>query len=660
MLWSAAFALHKIDVACKPYAMLRLKTGHRRAQTEVCMSLFSRNPNRARSLVVRFILRSIPTCAFFTLLALMAGSHPISLNDESISSFANDCETPRTSFNLGDKVCAVATGAHLGPPAQRRFEWVAPDGTIFQMDAEITSDPQNDSITLPVSGRFAQVGTWTVKTVDVSHNGYAFAQFVVQNPDAPAADLSVSMSGPAQISAGAQATFTVTLTNNGPNEAQNVKLMVAGATLSTFAFEAQTGTPFACANPPAGGSGSTTCTIETLVVNASASFVFVYQVDPNAPKGAIISDTAIVSSETNELFRPDNTATASAAISLQPCSINCPPSMIAEKQSGQCGAVVNYSLPGGSGGDCGNLFCNPAPGSFFPLGVTNVVCAANTGAPCSFTVTVEDPQPPAIKCPDDITVDETTPGFGLAVVDYPLPTLNGNCAVSSSACAPPTGSSFPIGVTTVSCEASNSAGDKAECSFTITVKSNNCSLTCPTDILLSNTPNRCGAIVNYKSPTTDGDCDKIACTPSSGSFFPVGVTVVSCVSSKGQGCSFNVIVQDTEPPAITSVSVSSISLWPPDHKMKEVTVNYEARDLCEGDIICALSVTSNEPIKDTGAGDATPDWEIIDAHRVRLRAERSDYGKGRLYTITIACTDANGNTSEKTVIVKVPRDQNEK
>jgi hypothetical protein len=627
------------------------------AQTEVCMSLFSSNPHCARAMP--FILRLIPTGALFIFIALMTNLQSASaLNDESISALAGDCETPKTVFNLGDKVCALATGSPLGPPPQRRFEWVAPDGTIFQMDAEITSDPQSDSITIPVSGRFAQVGTWTVKTIDLSNNGYAMSQFVVQNPDAPVADLSVTMSGPAQVSAGAQATFTVTLTNNGPNEARQVRLTVAGATASTFVFESQSGANFACAHPPAGGSGTSICVIETLAVNASASFVFVYQVEPNTAKGAIISNTAIASSDTNELFNPDNTATASAAISSQPCSVNCPPNIVTQKQQGRCGAAVDYLLPTAGGSDCGAMLCNPPPGAVFPLGITHVVCAANTGTPCSFTITVDDSQPPAIKCPDDIAVDETTPGIGAEVVNYRLPTLSDDCPVSNSACSPPPGSSFPVGVTTVTCEVSNSSGDRSECSFTVTVKGNNCSLDCPTDIVQSNTPGRCGAIVKYKPPITD--CDATTCTPNSGSFFPVGITPVFCASRKGPSCSFNVILQDTEPPAITNASVSSTSLWPPDGRMKEVTVNYDARDLCPGDIICALSVTSDEPIKDTGDGDLSPDWEIIDAHRVRLRAERSASGKGRQYTITITCADASGNAAIKTLLVKAPRDQSEK
>ncbi|HEV2904006.1 MAG TPA: proprotein convertase P-domain-containing protein, partial [Pyrinomonadaceae bacterium] len=100
---------------------------------------------------------------------------------------------------------------------------------------------------------------------------------------------------------------------------------------------------------------------------------------------------------------------------------------------------------------------------------------------------------------------------------------------------------------------------------------------------------------------------------------------------------------------VTNVSVDKPSLWPPNHKMVDVTVNYAVAS-CS---FCTLSVTSNEPITGTGDDDIGPDWEIVDSHKVRLRAERAGTGTGRIYTITITCQ--NGvNTDVETVQVKVP------
>jgi hypothetical protein len=45
------------------------------------------------------------------------------------------------------------------------------------------------------------------------------------------------------------------------------------------------------------------------------------------------------------------------------------------------------------------------------------------------------------------------------------------------------------------------------------------------------------------------------------------------------------------------------------------------------------------------------------ACHLRLRAERAGTANGRVYTITIACTDSAGNTSTQNVPVLVPKNQ---
>jgi len=111
------------------------------------------------------------------------------------------------------------------------------------------------------------------------------------------------------------------------------------------------------------------------------------------------------------------------------------------------------------------------------------------------------------------------------------------------------------------------------------------------------------------------------------------------------------------PPVISTVSVEPPTLWPPNHKMVDVEVEYTDADNCVpgSGLTCTLSVSSSEPVNGTGDGDTSPDWEIIDAHHVRLRAERAGNGNGRIYTITITCVDAGGNKTERTVTVAVRR-----
>lgn len=111
------------------------------------------------------------------------------------------------------------------------------------------------------------------------------------------------------------------------------------------------------------------------------------------------------------------------------------------------------------------------------------------------------------------------------------------------------------------------------------------------------------------------------------------------------------------PPMITGAAVDRPMLWPPNHKMVDVAVSYGATDNCDPSPRCSLSVASNEPVNGGGDGNTTPDWEIVDAHHVRLRAERAGTADGRVYSITITCTDVGGASSSQAVTVGVPHNQ---
>ena len=186
-----------------------------------------------------------------------------------------------------------------------------------------------------------------------------------------------------------------------------------------------------------------------------------------------------------------------------------------------------------------------------------------------------------------------------------------------------------------------------------------CMLSCPSNITVDNDPGECGAVVNYPAPTYTGNCGTVTSSPASGSFFPVGTTPVTVTGMRLDGtsdsCSFNVTVNDAEALTVGEATVDKPSLWPPNHQMELVTVNYTATDNCP--VNCVLTVSSNEPTDGLGDGDTAPDWQVIDAHHVLLRSERSGKGDGRVYTITVTCSDPAGHTVVRTVTVTVPRSQ---
>src|SRR6185436_6821141 len=88
---------------------------------------------------------------------------------------------------------------------------------------------------------------------------------------------------------------------------------------------------------------------------------------------------------------------------------------------------------------------------------------------CSFTVTVNDTQPPTITCPPNQTAVTPTINNPCVTVNFPPHTATDNCPGVTAVCVPPSGSCFPVGVSTVTCTATDASGNTATCSFTISV-----------------------------------------------------------------------------------------------------------------------------------------------------------------------------------------------
>ena len=266
---------------------------------------------------------------------------------------------------------------------------------------------------------------------------------------------------------------------------------------------------------------------------------------------------------------------------------------------------------------------------------------------------------PTITCPAD-TIVSNLPGqcyqsvyFAADTTGVPAPQITyklGSTVITSPY-------NFPAGSNTVTAIALNGGGD-ASCTFNVMVKDTQAPvITCPANISVFNDPGVCGAVINFNVTATD-NCSNvtIASVPASGSLFPVGTTTVTSTATDASGnkdsCTFTVTVTDNEPPVIYDLDATPKMLWAPNHKMKNIDVNYTSTDNCVI-VSCVLSVSSNEPDNGQGDGNTTSDWHIVDDHHVQLRAERSGGGDGRIYTITVTCTDQYGNSSSDTAIVNV-------
>ena len=234
---------------------------------------------------------------------------------------------------------------------------------------------------------------------------------------------------------------------------------------------------------------------------------------------------------------------------VPPAVITCPSNIVVTTAACSTNCVpVAYPAPTVSGGTL--VGCFPPSGSCFPVGLSTVTCRATNACGsvvgCEFQIRVVSIQgePPIIRCPEDLLVRACT--TNCRVVAYSAPTvLNGTLI----GCSPASGSCFPLGLTTVTCKATNTCGT-AECSFNVIVRLvPEVDIICPSNVVVT-TCTTAGEIVNYPAPTLTGDVDSalnsVTCTPPSGSLFPIGTTTVRCcvvdACQRTNCCTFTVTV----------------------------------------------------------------------------------------------------------------------
>lgn len=163
----------------------------------------------------------------------------------------------------------------------------------------------------------------------------------------------------------------------------------------------------------------------------------------------------------------NNTSAGSFAVTVTNQAPPPPPppplNDITVEATGPNGAVVTFNSGGGPGDqddENGRPIgsCAPASGSIFPIGTTTVQCSNG-----SFKINVVDTTAPLLSLPANITTQNTTVTFTATAMDL----VDGSVAV---VCTPASGSTFSAGTTTVNCSASDSRGNAASGSFTVTVE----------------------------------------------------------------------------------------------------------------------------------------------------------------------------------------------
>jgi hypothetical protein len=184
----------------------------------------------------------------------------------------------------------------------------------------------------------------------------------------------------------------------------------------------------------------------------------------------------------------------------------------------------------------------------------------------------------------------------------------------------PSGSAFPVGITTNTFVVIDEAGGSDTCSFTVTVRdTTNPVIACPAPIVRSMDPGVCGSMVNYTialSDNCDGATIEQTAGLASGSLFPVGTTTNIFVATDESGntssCSFTVTVSDQQAPSFSRPADISIPFTS--------TCSYNASTSVTGDVVnetdnCSVGLHATYIDEVTSCGNNVTilrTWSLVD------------------------------------------------
>ncbi|MCB9316687.1 MAG: HYR domain-containing protein, partial [Lewinellaceae bacterium] len=249
--------------------------------------------------------------------------------------------------------------------------------------------------------------------------------------------------------------------------------------------------------------------------------------------------------------------------------------------SGPCGVTLDYTQPVGTD-DCPNPLTQlvagfgAAPNYYEYNGtytsVWQVTDNAGHTASCAFTVVIEDPIPPVITCPDDLTIN-TDPGECDAAVTYAHPLGGDNCPgfTFNLVQGPQSGDEFPLGETTVQYQITDDMGNTTTCSFTVMVEDKEKpEISCPDDVTVYTSSDGLGdcagmvpnfipgtiATDNCTSPLTNFVQSPAAGTSVNGTHgqqFDIVVTVTDAAGN-ANSCELEITLIDDEAPTLSPPS----------------------------------------------------------------------------------------------------------
>jgi HYR domain len=448
----------------------------------------------------------------------------------AFATYASNCSTPQSSFNLGQTVCIKVNGLSNDEFPRRRVQLSSPDGFVMAR-LNINDNSVQLNYTIPsattetIDGQtIDHRGTWGVSLIDLDADIHDKVSITVHTSNLlvdRVADLQISKvllldpSDPPP-TAGTNITFQLLIINQGPDPATNVRL--SDITLPNTTFQSFNRVSILASNIIPNSNFGTFFPDSTFLNSDLMRFAV-------SPGSSALSNTAYPNAsfllpvqETPITFNCVSPSVGGAG------TTNCTTSgEIAVGETALFTAVYKVNANVANGAELKD------DNSASVNSDTTDQFTSSNSQPA--TVNTSNPSPPActITCPNNFTVGTNAvngQGQPGAIITFDAGEPGGSCGTVSA--TPPSGSFFPVGNTTIT----TNTGSGASCNFTITVVNNpQPTISCPSNKTATASGSQGEASVAVGTPTFTGSLATITGARNDerdvSESYPIGTTTIT-------------------------------------------------------------------------------------------------------------------------------------
>ncbi len=463
----------------------------------------------------------------------------------------------------------------------------------------MTINPNSGLVTWNTVG-LSTAGFWTVQVIieDLDASGNIKTsipvdfQLKIDVSSGTPPTMAINPPGPFNVAPGSPIAFSVTGADvdGGATVTLNTSGVPIGSTMSPSLPITGAGSPGVASN----------FSWTPLPAN-SGSYVIIYTVTDNT--GSQVQNTVQINVST--LPSPTTTNSAVTGITQTDATLNgvVNPNGVVTSFRFEYGLDATYgnsTAPAAAGSGTtdvpvSRVISGLSPNTVYHYRLVASSAGGNSVAPdATFTTAAIANTPPVLVLPASPVIAEATSSLGAAVT-FSVSATDVQDGTAPAIATPASGSVFPIGDTTVSVSATDSAGATTTGSFVVRVQDTTApTLTVPGPIVAEAT-SAAGAVVTFSVGATDAvSAVTPVATPASGSVFPIGTTMVSVSAVDAAGnpstASFTVTVQDTTPPVVTAPA--NITVIAANAAGSVVSFSVSANDSVDGALTATASPAS--------------------------------------------------------------------